>query len=167
MIIMAKILKKLTDAQIEAKKDAALSDIAEQSELAKQGRSTPTQIFLNKIKDVITVAIESNLSYKEIAKSIYSQWNVKVSDQTIKRFAENTLGIKKERAQKQTVKESVKAETKTALKPSTCKNHYNLIKALNLSREEIISYWEVVKSGCTSLEILHNRFLSLKSGALK
>lgn len=109
---MAKSLVRLTDKQIEAKKEAFLSDITKKSELSKQGRTTPAQIFLDKIKDVIKVALEGDLSYKEIAKSIYDQWNVKISDQTIKRFAENTLGIKKERKTQVVIKKVIATEAK-------------------------------------------------------
>lgn len=87
---------KLSDKQIFAKKDIFLSTITREEELAVNGRISEIQIFLNKIKDLIETAINKNLSYKKIAKTIYSTYNVKVSDQTVKRFAENTLGVKKE-----------------------------------------------------------------------
>lgn len=92
---MTKTPIKITDEQIAAKKDIFLTTIKREKELAAYGRVSHIQSFLNKIKDLIQVAISDGLSYKQIAKTIYSTWNVKVSDQTVKRFAENTLGVKK------------------------------------------------------------------------
>lgn len=97
---MAKISIKITDEQIEAKKEAFLSDIAKKSELAKSGITSPTKIFLEKIKDVIKVAIDSGLGYKEISRSIYGQWNVRISEQTLRAFARNTLGVETKQRQK-------------------------------------------------------------------
>ncbi|MDD3596178.1 hypothetical protein [Sulfuricurvum sp.] len=86
---------KMSDEQIAAKKDIFLSSIEREKELVGNGRVSHIQSFLNKIKELIEVAVNDGLSYKQIARTIYSTWNVKVSDQTVKRFAENTLGVKK------------------------------------------------------------------------
>lgn len=112
---MAKASIKITDEQIEAKKEAFLSDIAKKSELAKSGRSSPTQIFLEKIKDVVKVAIDSGLGYKEISRSIYGQWNVRISEQTLRAFAQNTLGVEKKQKTKIDTKQAVKIEEKTTV----------------------------------------------------
>lgn len=109
---------KISDEQIAAKKDIFLSSIEREKELAVNGRASEIQTFLNKIKELVETAVKQGLSYKQIAKSIYSTWNVKVSDQTVKRFAENTLGIKKEERVKKEVPLRQSIETKsTDLKP--------------------------------------------------
>ena len=95
---MSKI--KISDEQIAAKKDIFLSTIEREKELAANGRISEIQLFLNKIKDLVKTAINNGLGYKQIAKTIYSTYGVKVSDQTVKRFTENTLGIKKEQRTK-------------------------------------------------------------------
>lgn len=112
---MAKASIKITDEQIEAKKEAFLSDIAKKSELVKSGRSSPTQIFLEKIKDVVKVAIDSGLGYKEISRSIYGQWNVRISEQTLRAFAQNALGVEKKQKTKIDTKQAVKTEEKTTV----------------------------------------------------
>lgn len=109
---MAKSYIKVTDEQIAAKKDIFLSTIEREKELAMNGRSSEIQTFLNKIKELVETAVKQGLSYKQIAKSIYSTWNVKVSDQTVKRFAENTLGIKKEQRIKKEVYQRQTIEAK-------------------------------------------------------
>ncbi len=110
---MAKVSIKITDEQIEAKKASFLSDISKKSELAKSGRSSPTQIFLEKIKDVVKIAIDSGLGYKEISRSIYGQWNVRISEQTLRAFAQNTLGVEKKQKTKIDTKQATKMEEKT------------------------------------------------------
>jgi len=110
---MAKISIKITDEQIEAKKASFLSDISKKSELAKNGRSSPTQIFLEKIKDVVKVAIDSGLGYKEISRSIYGQLNVRISEQTLRAFAQNTLGVEKKQKTKIDTKQVIKEEEET------------------------------------------------------
>lgn len=110
---MAKVSIKITDEQIEAKKASFLSDISKKSELAKNGRSSPTQIFLEKIKDVVKVAIDSGLGYKEISRSIYGQWNVRISEQTLRAFAQNALGVEKKQKTKIDTKQGIKEEEKT------------------------------------------------------
>lgn len=111
---MSKI--KISDEQIAAKKDIFLSTIEREKELSSNGRVSQIQIFLNKIKDLIETAVNSGLSYKQIAKTIYATYNVRVSDHTIKRFAENTLGavksprIKKESAKSQSIEAKTTAE---------------------------------------------------------
>lgn len=115
---MAKSSIKITDEQIAAKKDIFLSTIEREKELAVNGRISEIQTFLNKIKELIETAVKQGLSYKQIAKSIYSTWNVRVSDQTVKRFSENILGLKKEQRVKKEVHQPQLIETKSPdLKP--------------------------------------------------
>lgn len=108
---MARI--KISDKQIAAKKDIFLSTIEREKELTVNGRSSEIQMFLNKIKELVETAVKQGLSYKQIAKSIYATWNVKVSDQTVKRFSENTLGIKKEERVKKQTPQHQSIETKS------------------------------------------------------
>lgn len=109
---MSKI--KISDESIAAKKDIFLSTIEREKELAANGRISEIQLFLNKIKDLIETAIKNGLSYKQTARIIYATYNVKVSDQTVKRFSENTLGIKKERR----IKKEVAKPQSTATPPT-------------------------------------------------
>lgn len=104
---------KISDKQIAAKKDIFLSTIEREKELVVNGRASEIQTFLNKIKELVETAVKQGLSYKQIAKSIYATWNVKVSDQTVKRFAENTLGLKKEQRVKKEVPQRQSIETKS------------------------------------------------------
>lgn len=115
---------KISDEQIAAKKDIFLSTIEREKELSVNGRSSEIQTFLNKIKELIETAVKQGLSYKQIAKSIYSTWNVRVSDQTVKRFSEKTLGIKKEQRVKKEVSQRQLIEAKsTDAKPIESKTH--------------------------------------------
>lgn len=114
---MSKI--KISDEQIAAKKDIFLSTIEREKELAANGRISEIQLFLNKIKDLVETAINNGLSYKQTARTIYATYNVKVSDQTVKRFAENTLGIKKgQRVKKEVAKPQSTAPKIADTKPA-------------------------------------------------
>lgn len=108
---------KISDDQIAAKKDIFLSNIEKEKELAANGRVSHIQSFLNKIKELIEVAINDGLSYKQIARTIYSTWNVKVSDQTVKRFAENTLGVKKTKEKEKSAPMAEQNQITTAAEP--------------------------------------------------
>lgn len=108
---MSKI--KISDEQIAAKSDTFLLLIEREEKLAINGRASEIQTFLNKIKELVKTAIKRGLSYRQIAKLIYTTWNVKVSDQTIKRFAENTLGIKKDGRVKKEVSQYQSTEQKS------------------------------------------------------
>ena len=88
--------------EVEAKKEALKAKLNESKELAKSGRTSPTQIFLNDVKDLIEDAIKNGVTYTQISKDIYSIFNVKVHAQTIRAFAVTNLGVEKKVIKKST-----------------------------------------------------------------
>ena len=50
---------------------------------------------------------------KEISRSIYGQLNVRISEQTLRAFAQNTLGVEKKQKTKIDTKQVIKEEEET------------------------------------------------------
>ena len=85
----------LTDEQIEQKKLELEARFKKSIEEKKQGRKSPAKKFLIQIEELVRTAIKNELSYRQIAKDIKDIYNFKISEQTIRSFAHNTLKIPK------------------------------------------------------------------------
>ena len=93
---MAKLKTELTSEEIAnkiAELDAKIDDSIKNKSMGR--RVSPAKTFLNEIKDLIKKAIDNEVSYKQLSKDILEVYNFKVSEQTIRAFAHNTLGIEK------------------------------------------------------------------------
>jgi len=116
---MAKI-KALSKEEIEAKKAEFEEQIKSSSEKAKLGRVSPATEFLIEIKDLVKQALDSNVTYAQISKDIYSVYNFKVGVQTLRVFAQNSLGVeKKTRAKNKTKTTATATETEKVLSTTT------------------------------------------------
>jgi len=94
---MAKIKSELTSEEI-ANKIAELDAKIDNSIKNKTiGRVSPAKTFLNEIKDLVKKAIDNEVSYKQLSKDILEVYNFKVSEQTIRAFAHNVLGVEKKK----------------------------------------------------------------------
>ena len=93
---MAKV-KTLTHEEIEAKKDELKAKVSESKKKALVGRSSPAKDFLNEISDIVKDALKHNVSYKQLAKDIFDTYKFKVSEQTLRAFAQNVLGVEKQK----------------------------------------------------------------------
>ncbi len=113
---MAKVKTELSKSEIEAKKDELKAKISESKKKALVGRSSPAKDFLNEISDIVKDALKYNVSYKQLTKDILEIYNFKVSEQTIRAFAHNTLGIKKKTRAKTTIKNEAVTEAVTTAK---------------------------------------------------
>ena len=106
---MAKIRTELTTKQIESKKAEFEAKINNSIEANKTGKTSPAKKFLNEIQDLLKKAIDSGVGYKQLSKDILEVYNFRVSEQTIRTFAHNVLGVEK-RARKNNISSS---ETKS------------------------------------------------------
>ena len=100
---MAKLKTELTSEEIAnkiAELDAKIDDSIKNKTI---GRVSPAKTFLNEIKDLIKKAIDNEVSYKQLSKDILEVYNFKVSEQTIRAFAHNVLGIEKKKRVKKVV----------------------------------------------------------------
>ena len=93
---MAKV-KTLTHEEIEAKKEELKAKVNDSKKRALSGRSSPTKAFLTEVSDIIKDALKHNVSYKQLTKDIYDTYNFKVSEQTLRAFAQNVLSIEKQK----------------------------------------------------------------------
>ena len=100
---MAKKNKVLTAEEIKSKLDDFKAEIEDSAE-NKKNRVSPTQEFLNEIKEVIQIGIDKDVSYPQIVKDIYKVFGFKTSTQTLRAFAINELGVipKKRESKKDT-----------------------------------------------------------------
>lgn len=121
---MAKI-KIPTAEEIEAKKEALKTKIATSKENAKNGRISPTQNFLNQVKDLIDDAIKSGVSFAQISKDIYEVYSFKVSAQTIRVFAQNHLGLEKKSRNKKAEKTTPKSKPEKEASNDRKKSDFN------------------------------------------
>lgn len=84
----------LTKAQINAKKNELANAIKKEAERSKStSRNTAARTFLMEIKDIVRESFESGVSARQLAKQIQNVYDFKISEQTIKTFATNVLGI--------------------------------------------------------------------------
>lgn len=114
---MAKVKSELTSGQIASKKAELEAKINDNIEEKKLGRISPAKKFLNEIQDLVKIAIENNVSYKQLSKDILEVYNFKVSEQTIRAFAHNVLGVEKKPRRKNNPTASVEGKSdKTAAK---------------------------------------------------
>lgn len=109
---MAKVKSELTSEQIASKKAELEAKINNSIEAKKMGRVSPAKKFLNEIQDLVKKAIESGVSYKQLSKDIFDIYNFKVSEQTIRSFAHNVLGVKKQTRSKNTANATASVEDK-------------------------------------------------------
>jgi len=114
---MAKI-KTLTHEEIEAKKDELKAKVNDSKKKALVGRSSPAKDFLNEISDIIKDALKHNVSYKQLTKDIFEIYNFKVSEQTLRAFAQNVLGIAKQKRSKKSANTTASVEDKVSLNES-------------------------------------------------
>ena len=101
---MAKLKTELTSEEIAnkiAELDAKIDDSIKNKSMGR--RVSPAKTFLNEIKDLIKKAIDNEVSYKQLSKDILEVYNFKVSEQTIRAFAHNVLGIEKKKRVKKVV----------------------------------------------------------------
>lgn len=85
----------LTKEEIEAKKEALKNKVSESKKKALVGRSSPAKDFLTEISDIVKDALNHNVSYKQLTKDIFDVYSFKVSEQTLRAFAQSVLGVKK------------------------------------------------------------------------
>ena len=109
---MAKVKSELTSEQIERKKAELEAKINDSIEAKKMGRVSPAKKFLNEVQDLVKKAIESGVSYKQLSKDIFDIYNFKVSEQTIRSFAHNVIGVEKQTRSKNTTKATASVEDK-------------------------------------------------------
>ena len=114
---MAKITQ-LTKEEIEAKKDELKAKISESKKKALVGRSSPAKDFLNEISDILKDALKHNVSYKQLTKDIFDTYKFKVSEQTLRAFAKNVLGVSKQKRSKSINKATPSVEDKIS-KPTS------------------------------------------------
>lgn len=93
---MSKV-KVLTSEEIEAKKDELKAKINDSKKRAMAGRLSPAKDFLSQISDIIKDALKNNVSYKQLTKDIFDVYSFKVSEQTLRSFAQNALGVAKQK----------------------------------------------------------------------
>jgi len=103
---MPKIKMELTEKQINSKKEKFEERINSSIEAKKAGKTNPTKKFLMEIKSLLKKAIENGVGYKQIAKDILEVYNFKVSEQTIRTFAYNELGVEKRTRKKNNISNS-------------------------------------------------------------
>ena len=108
---MAKVKSELTSEKIASKKAELEAKINNSIEAKKMGRVSPAKKFLNEVQDLVKKAIESGVSYKQLSKDIFDIYNFKVSEQTIRSFAHNVLGVEKQT--RKINKNVIKATTST------------------------------------------------------
>ncbi len=108
---MAKV-QQLTKEEIEAKKDELKAKVNESKKKALVGRLSPAKDFLNEISDIVKDALKHNVSYKQIAKDIFDTYKFKVSEQTLRAFAQNVLGVEKQKRNKNVSKTTASVENK-------------------------------------------------------
>ena len=94
---MAKLKTELTSEEIAKRKDELNAKIDDSIKNKTNGRNSPAKNFLNEVKDLVKKAIENEVSYKQLSKNILEVYNFKVSEQTIRAFAHNILGIEKKK----------------------------------------------------------------------
>jgi len=109
---MAKIKTELSKSEIEAKKEAFKQKLNDSINNSKVGKSSPAKTFLLEIQELIKKAIDNGVSYKQLSKDILDVYNFKVSEQTIRAFAQTVLGIKKQKRSK-SVEDKVNNTTTT------------------------------------------------------
>ena len=109
---MAKV-KTLTHEEIEAKKDELKAKVNDSKKRALSGRSSPTKAFLTEVSDIIKDALKHSVSYKQLTKDIYDTYNFKVSEQTLRAFAQNVLGIEKQKRVKRAKNDTQKEDNDT------------------------------------------------------
>ncbi len=86
-------VKEVSKAEIHAKKDELAKAILETSKNITNKRSSPAKTFLIEIKDLVKESFEKGITARQFSKQIYSIYNFKISEQTIKNFASKELGI--------------------------------------------------------------------------
>lgn len=83
----------LTKAQIDAKKQQLAESIKAVASKKTSGRNTAAKVFLTEIEDLVKDSFEQGLTSRQLANQIYAVYNFKISEQTIKNFAIQKLGI--------------------------------------------------------------------------
>ena len=118
---MSKKIKTITKELINSKLDEFKAKINE----AKQGkRKSPAQEFLESVSDTIKEAINSGVSYRKLSKIIEEVYSFNVSEQTIRSYAHNVLGIaKKSRNMNATAKSNDKVEKDTGAVANSSDNN--------------------------------------------
>lgn len=115
---MAKVTQ-LTKEEIEAKKDELKAKVSESKKKALVGRSSPAKDFLNEISDIVKDGLKHNVSYKQLTKDIFDTYRFKVSEQTLRAFAQNVLGVEKQKRNKITAKATASVEDNKAKSTTT------------------------------------------------
>lgn len=110
---MARQNHKISSEMIELKRESFIETIRKEKESLTNGRTSQTQLFLNRIKDLLELAVNDGLSNKQIARSIYSTWNVKISETTVAFFVKNTLNINRDNRTKKQTPQHQSIETKS------------------------------------------------------
>lgn len=86
-------VREVPKAEILAKKDELAKAILETSKNITNTRSSPAKKFLLEIKDLVKQSFEKGITARQLSKQIFSVYNFKISEQTIKNFASKELGI--------------------------------------------------------------------------
>jgi len=84
----------LNREEIEKKKDLLFKKIEENLEENRR-RLSPKKTFLLGIGDAIKKAIDEGMSYKQLSKTIYEVYKLKVSQTTLRNFAHDYLNVPK------------------------------------------------------------------------
>jgi len=105
--------KTLTEEEIASKKDKFLQEIKKsEHENNNKKRLSYASNFLNEIRDLLQVALDSKLSFDQIKKNIETIYNFKVSSQTIRAFCKSELGYEKTKIKNKKIETSISIDVK-------------------------------------------------------
>lgn len=111
--------KTLSKEDIELKSKKFDEWLNKEKELMIKGRNSPAKEFLSAISNKIKEALDSGVSYNRLSKMIHEIYGFKVSEQTLRSFAQIQLGIpKKTRGAKRA---SAQVENKENFSPEKAK----------------------------------------------
>lgn len=92
---MAKLKKELSVEEIEEKKAQLKEGLNKAIEKQKRGRTSPAKEFLTQVQDLVKDSLDKGVSYRALSREIEKVYNFKITEQTIRAFAHNILGIEK------------------------------------------------------------------------
>ncbi len=88
-------MEELNSKNIAEKMEALKANMSKKIEEKKQPKTSKKVLFLREIGSVIKEKYDDGISYKDMSKSIFEIFNIKVNEQTIRAFAHAELGIPK------------------------------------------------------------------------
>ncbi len=100
--------KKLSKEQIEEKRNVLLEQFKKSSENLKNGRSSPTQEFMDEISEEIKKASLLGLPASQMARGIKTVFGITISATTIRGYIKNKLGMEVKKSKKNEVSQGAK-----------------------------------------------------------